>query len=70
MMRDDDVLIGKRVMFVSSDDPYTRLTYGVEGTVTNIDCMGTVFVKWDNGSTLGMVRDAGDRFLVIEEVRQ
>lgn len=69
MMRDDDVLIGKRVMFVSSDDPYTSLTYGVEGTVTNIDCMGTVFVKWDNGSTLGMVRDAGDRFLVVEEVK-
>lgn len=69
MMRDDDVLIGKRVMFVSSNDPYTRLTYGVEGTVTNIDCMGTVFVNWDNGSTLGMVRDAGDRFLVVEEVK-
>lgn len=69
-MRDDNVLIGKRVMFVSSDDPYTRLTYGVEGTVTTIDCMGTVFVNWDNGSTLGMVRDAGDRFLVVEEVGQ
>lgn len=65
----DEILIGKRVMFVSSDDPYTRLTYGVEGTVTGIDDMGTVFVKWDNGSTLGMIRDAGDRFLVVEEVK-
>lgn len=67
-MLDDEVLIGKRVMFVSSGDPYTRLTYGVEGIVTGIDCMGTVFVKWDTGSTLGMVRSAGDRFLVLEEV--
>lgn len=63
-------LIGKRVMFVSSSDPYTRLTYGVEGTVTNIDCMGTVFVKWDNGSSLGMVRDAGDRFIIIQNKKE
>jgi hypothetical protein len=68
MFRDDEILIGKRVMFVHSDDPHTRLVYGDEGTVTNIDCMGTVFVKWDNGSSLGMVRNAGDSFLVIEEV--
>jgi len=62
-----DVEVGSRVMFIHSDDPYTNLTYGVEGTVTNIDCMGTVFVKWDNGSSLGMVYDAGDRFTVVKK---
>lgn len=60
-----DTLIGKRVMLVSTNDPYTRLRYGDEGTVTNIDCMGTVFVKWDNGSTLGLIEDAGDRYEVV-----
>lgn len=61
----DEQLIGKRVRLISLNDPYTRLKYGDEGVVTNIDCMGTVFVKWDNGSNLGLVRDAGDRFMVV-----
>lgn len=30
-----------------------------------IDCTGTVFVKWDNGSTLGMIREAGDDFMFV-----
>lgn len=70
MMKTDDVEVGDRVMFIHCDDPYTRLTYGVEGVVTNIDCMGTVFVKWDNGSSLGMVRSVGDRFLIIRRNRK
>jgi len=61
------VAVGDRVMFIHSADPYTRLTYGDEGTVTIIDCLGTVFVKWDNGSSLGMIRDAGDRFTVVKK---
>lgn len=61
----DETLIGKRVRLISVNDPYTKLKYGDEGIVTNIDCMGTVFVKWDNGSNLGLVREAGDRFGVL-----
>jgi len=62
-----DTLIGKRVMLVSTNDPYTRLRYGDEGTVKHIDHYGTVFVAWDTGSTLGLVEEAGDRFIVIAD---
>lgn len=63
-------IIGKRVMLIHTSDPYTKLAYGDEGTVTNIDCMGTVFVKWDNGSSLGMVTQAGDRFTIIQTKKE
>lgn len=48
-------LIGKRVRLISTSDPYTRLVPGTEGKVTFVDDAGTVFVDWDDGSSLGMV---------------
>lgn len=48
-------LIGKRVALVHTSDPYTRLQAGTEGTVSFVDDIGTVFVDWDDGSSLGMV---------------
>lgn len=65
-MKTKEILVGKRVRLISVNDPYTKLKYGDEGVVTNIDCMGTVFVKWDNGSHLGLVEEAGDRFMVVD----
>ena len=59
--------IGKRVAFVSSNDQYTRLIRGTKGTVSFVDDMGTVFVNWDDGSSLGMVNEAGDRYEFINE---
>jgi hypothetical protein len=32
-----------------------------------IDDLGTVHVRWDSGSTLGLVPDAGDRFRVLPD---
>jgi hypothetical protein len=58
---------GDRVRLVSTTDIRTRLQPGTEGTVTFIDAVGTVHVAWDDGSTLGMVHAAGDRFEVIHE---
>lgn len=49
--------VGDRVRLVRCSDEYTRLD-------TLIDALGTVHVKWDNGS-MGMVPEAGDRFEVI-----
>jgi hypothetical protein len=63
-MRDND-LTGKRVKFISSSDPYTRINYGTLGTVRFVDDAGTVHVKWDDGSSLGMIYGE-DRFVVIE----
>jgi len=45
---------GTRVELVYMDDPYTKLTPGLKGTVKVIDDMGTIFVAWDNGSGLGV----------------
>ena len=44
-----------KVELVSMDDPYTKLRPGDRGVVTFVDDTGTVFVRWDNGSTLGVV---------------
>lgn len=46
---------GTRVELVYMDDPYTKLTPGLKGTVRFIDDMGTIFIDWDNGSGLGVV---------------
>lgn len=48
-------LIGKRVRLLSTSDVHTKLKRGDEGVVTYIDDYGTVHVKWDNGSRLGML---------------
>ena len=57
--------VGARVRLIRCDDPYTHLRPGTKGTVGSVDDMGTVHVYWDNGSSLGMVSEAGDRFEVI-----
>jgi len=46
---------GARVELVSMSDPYTTLKPGDLGTVDHVDDIATVFVNWDNGSTLGAV---------------
>jgi len=46
---------GTRVELISMNDPYTSLKSGDLGTVDFVDDTGSVFVNWDNGSTLGAV---------------
>lgn len=58
-------LIGRRVRLQYTNDPYTNLSQGDEGVVDHVDDVGTLFVKWDNGSRLGLVSEAGDRWEVI-----
>ena len=64
--RSATMLVGKRVRLVSTDDPWTRLRQGDEGVVTSVDCTGTVHVRWDSGGHLGLVEEAGDRFVVVD----
>lgn len=58
-------LRGRRVVLVYCTDQYTDLEPGVEGTVSLIDDMGTWHIRWDNGSTLGMIAEAGDRWELL-----
>ena len=47
---------GTRVELVHMDDPFnTKLTPGCRGTVRSVDDIGTVHVRWDCGSGLGVV---------------
>ena len=46
---------GTRVELVHMDDPYTKIPEGTKGTVLVVDDTGTIHVKWDNGSSLGIV---------------
>ncbi len=48
--------VGTRVELVHMDDPYnTKLFPGAKGIVKNVDDMGTIHVRWDCGSSLGVV---------------
>lgn len=46
---------GTRVSLVRMNDTYTKLKPGDKGEVSFIDDVGTIFVNWDNGSSLGVV---------------
>lgn len=46
---------GTRVKLISMDDPYAKIPSGTLGTVSNVDDIGTIHVRWDNGSSLGLV---------------
>lgn len=47
--------VGTRIELIDMNDPYTKIPKGTKGTVSNIDDMATIHVKWDNGSSLGVV---------------
>lgn len=50
----EDYPEGTRISLISMDDPYSKLVSGDRGTVQSVDDAGTVHVKWDNGSGLGL----------------
>lgn len=59
-----DALVGKRIKLTYTNDAYTNLRQGDCGEVTFIDDTGTVFVKWDSGSRLGLNAEFGDRWVL------
>jgi hypothetical protein len=58
---------GDRVQLVATTDPYTHLQPGDRGTVTSVTDRPepTIDIQWDNGSTLAMLPDAGDRIRLL-----
>ncbi|MEQ6896271.1 DUF4314 domain-containing protein [Microbacterium sp. KR10-403] len=49
------IAVGSRVRLIQTSDPHTRLQPGEEGTVAFIDSLGTFFIDWENGSSLGLI---------------
>ncbi len=59
-----NVTKGDRVELIHTNDKHTKLTPGVQGTVSFVrdDPWGQVIsVNWDDGSRLSMLPDEGDR---------
>jgi len=46
---------GTKVELLCMNDPYREMPAGLIGTVTCVDDSGTVFCRWSNDSTLGLV---------------
>ncbi len=46
---------GTRVLLNSMEDPYAPVLPGTRGTVTHVDDLGTIHMKWDTGGSLGLV---------------
>ena len=42
------------------NDPYAPVPRGTIGTVKLVDDAGTLFMEWDNGSTLGLLPGVDD----------
>ena len=57
---------GTRVELLKMDDLYNPPPTGMKGTVLSVDDIGTIHVRWDNGSCLGVVYGE-DRCVVIKE---
>ncbi len=57
------VNIGDRVECIYMNDPQAVPT-GTQGTVYHIDDMGTIHVRWDNGSGLGLI-PGEDQYKII-----
>ena len=57
---------GMRVRLISMDDCQAPPA-GTEGTIRYVDDMGTIHVRWDTGSGLGLVFGE-DGFEIVKEV--
>lgn len=55
---------GMKVKLIKMNDAQA-VPPGTEGTIVDVDDIGTIHVKWDTGSSLGLVES--DRFEIIEE---
>ena len=55
---------GMKVKLIKMNDAQA-VPPGTEGTIVDVDDIGTIHVKWDTGSSLGPVE--GNRFEIIAE---
>ena len=58
--------VGSRLELISMDDPWTNLRAGDQGTVTHIDDMGQIHMRWDRGSSLALI-PGEDQFRRVTE---
>lgn len=56
---------GTKIQLIMIDDAQAPPS-GTIGTVTCVDDIGTIHMKWNNGSSLGLVPD-DDEFVIVKE---
>lgn len=56
---------GTEIELINMNDQYA-VPVGTHGVVKFVDDIGTIFVNWDNGSTLGLIYGE-DEFKIVKE---
>lgn len=65
----NEPMIGERIALIHTNDPYTQLVPGSEGTVRYVRFDGSynvISVKWDNGSQLSLI-EGKDSYLILSD---
>jgi uncharacterized protein DUF4314 len=65
MAKPSKALEGRRVRLIACNDRLNKLTPGMIGTVHMVDDAGILHVNWEDGNTLGLCWDDGDRWTVL-----
>ena len=67
--KDSMAKVGMRIRMLSMDDKLP-VDEGMEGTIHNIDDLGTLHVKWDDGRSLGVIPGIDNYQLLPSEDEQ
>ena len=67
--KDSMAKVGMRIRMLSMDDKLP-VDEGMEGTIHNIDDLGTLHVKWDDGRSLGVIPGIDNYQLLPSEEEQ
>ena len=62
--KDPNVKIGDKLRLIFLEDKYSKLQPGSIGLVDSIDAIGTLHMKWSDGSTLGLIPNV-DKYEVV-----
>ena len=57
-------LIGKKIKIIYMEDNFP-VPPNTTGTIVGVDDMNVIHVKWNNGSTLGVLPDV-DKFIILD----
>ena len=63
-LNDMNNIIGQRIRMIHMNDPYP-IEPDTTGTITSVDGLGQIRVKWDNGRTLSVIPEE-DKFVIFE----
>lgn len=64
-----DYPVGTRLELINMTDPYAPVPPGTRGTVSYVDDIGQIGMKWDNGRSLSLVPGEDSyRRLTSEEI--